>query len=99
MAGDQGDSVQPDQSNWTEPLLHPQIHELIGAVRARGVHCSISTSLNVLRAPDLLMQANPDWLRVSVSGFTQEIYARGHKADDIEGLNEIALCERTAFRR
>jgi pyruvate-formate lyase-activating enzyme len=70
--------------NWTEPLLHPQIHELIGAVRSRGIHCSISTSLNVLRDPDLLMQANPDWLRVSVSGFTQVIYARGHKAGDIE---------------
>ena len=70
--------------NWTEPLLHPEIHELIGAVRARGIHCSISTSLNVLRAPDLLMRANPDWLRVSVSGFTQEIYARGHKGGDIE---------------
>jgi len=70
--------------NWTEPLLHPQIHELIGTVRARGIHCSISTSLNVLRAPDLLMQANPDWLRVSVSGFTQEIYARGHRSGNIE---------------
>jgi pyruvate-formate lyase-activating enzyme len=70
--------------NWTEPLLHPEIHELVCAVRARGIHCSISTSLNVLRAPDLLMQANPDWLRVSVSGFTQEIYARGHRGGDIE---------------
>lgn len=70
--------------NWTEPLLHPAIHELIGAVRSRGIHCSISTSLNVLRAPDLLMRANPDWLRVSVSGFTQEIYVRGHKGGDIE---------------
>jgi MoaA/NifB/PqqE/SkfB family radical SAM enzyme len=54
--------------NWTEPLLHPAIHELIGVVRSRRIHCSISTNLNVLRDPDLLMGANPDWLRVSVSG-------------------------------
>jgi pyruvate-formate lyase-activating enzyme len=70
--------------NWSEPLLHPVIHELVGAVRSRGIHCSISTTLNVLRAPDPLMQSNRDWLRVSVSGFTQEIYARGHKGGDIE---------------
>jgi hypothetical protein len=70
--------------NWTEPLLHPAVHELIAAVRARAVHCAISTNLHVLREPDLLMRANPDWLRVSVSGFTQEVYARGHAAGDVE---------------
>jgi MoaA/NifB/PqqE/SkfB family radical SAM enzyme len=68
--------------NWTEPLLHPAVHELIGVVRSRAIHCAISTNLNVLRDPDLLMRANPDWLRVSVSGFTQEVYARGHAAGD-----------------
>lgn len=72
--------------NWTEPLLHPEIHELITAVRSRGTHCAISTNLNVLRDADLLMRANPDWLRVSASGFTQEIYARGHKGGDVETL-------------
>jgi pyruvate-formate lyase-activating enzyme len=72
--------------NWTEPLLHPAIHELIRLVRARGIHCSISTNLNVLRDPDLLMAASPDWVRVSVSGFTQEVYARGHAAGDIEAV-------------
>ena len=70
--------------NWTEPLLHPRIHELIATVRSRGIHCSISTTLNVLRDPDLLMRASPDWLRVSVSGFAQEVYSRGHRGGDIE---------------
>jgi hypothetical protein len=40
--------------------------------------------LNVLRAPDLLMAADPNWLRVSVSGFTQEFYALGHTGGNIE---------------
>jgi hypothetical protein len=47
--------------NWTEPLLHPAVHELIAAVRARAVHCAISTNLHVLREPDLLMRANPGY--------------------------------------
>lgn len=70
--------------NWTEPLLHPELPELITAVRSRGIHCSISTNLNLLRWPERLMEANPDWLRVSVSGFTQEIYARGHAGGNID---------------
>lgn len=70
--------------NWTEPLLHPKIHELISLVRSRGLHCGISSNLNTLRSPDLLMQASPDWMRVSVSGFTQETYVRGHKGGNIE---------------
>jgi hypothetical protein len=30
------------------------------------------------------VQASPDWLRVSVSGFAQEVYSRGHRGGDIE---------------
>jgi pyruvate-formate lyase-activating enzyme len=70
--------------NWTEPLLHPKIHDMISVVRSRGLKCGLSSNLNILRRPDLLMKANPDWFRVSVSGFTQALYVRGHKAGDIE---------------
>src|SRR5882724_10077432 len=86
--------------NWTEPLLHPKIYELIALVRSRGLHCGISSNLNVLRSPDLLMAANPDWMRVSVSGFTQEIYVRGHKEGDIEkmkaNMRRLAEAKRAA---
>jgi MoaA/NifB/PqqE/SkfB family radical SAM enzyme len=44
--------------NWTEPLLHPAVHELIGVVRSRAIRCAISTNLNVLRDPALLMLAD-----------------------------------------
>ena len=39
--------------NWTEPLLHPTIHDMISVVRSRGLKCGISSNLNILRRPDL----------------------------------------------
>ena len=70
--------------NWTEPLLHPEIAELISVVNARGIDSWISSNLNVLRDPEAILRAAPTWLRISLSGFSQEIYARGHREGNIE---------------
>jgi wyosine [tRNA(Phe)-imidazoG37] synthetase (radical SAM superfamily) len=70
--------------NWTEPLLHPRIAALIGEVSSRNIRCWVLSNLNVLRDPDALLAAGPHEIVVSVSGFTQEIYERGHKGGDIE---------------
>jgi hypothetical protein len=56
----------------------------VRAIKSRGLVCSLSSNLNVLREPEALLAEHPDYLRVSVSGFTQEIYARGHREGDIE---------------
>src|SRR5436189_1720998 len=84
--------------NWTEPLLHPEIAALVRAVKSRGLVCSLSSNLNLLREPEALLAAHPDYLRVSVSGFTQEIYARGHREGDIEqvkhNMQRLAACAR-----
>lgn len=74
--------------NWTEPLLHPRIAELVRAVKSRGLVCWLSSNLNVLRDPEGLLTENPDYLRVSLSGFTQPVYALGHREGDIEVVKE-----------
>jgi MoaA/NifB/PqqE/SkfB family radical SAM enzyme len=70
--------------NWTEPLLHPNIAELIRTVKARGLPCHISSNLNVLREPEALLASGLDWLRISLSGYTQPVYQIGHRGGDIE---------------
>jgi MoaA/NifB/PqqE/SkfB family radical SAM enzyme len=70
--------------NWTEPLLHPNISELVSVVKKRNIGCTLSSNLNVLREPEKLLAAGLDWLRVSLSGFTQETYERGHQGGNIE---------------
>ena len=70
--------------NWGEPLLHPQAPEFIRRVKARGLSCRLSS--NLVRPRDLrgVVAARPDWLRVSVSGFTQPVYGQTHRGGDIE---------------
>lgn len=70
--------------NWTEPLLHPRLPELVRVVRSYGVPCSISTNLSVNKNFDDLLASNPEAIYVSTSGFTQAIYERTHKGGDIE---------------
>jgi len=70
--------------NWTEPLLHPDIVDLVRVVKSRGLHCSISSNLNVLRNPEELLASGLDSIRVSLSGFTQRVYELGHKGGDVE---------------
>src|SRR5262245_21750268 len=38
--------------NWTEPLLHPRLPELIGIIHEQGLRCFLSSNLNALRNLD-----------------------------------------------
>ena len=69
---------------YSDPLLHPQLPELIDCIHKRNLRCLLSTNLNVLGNPGAIMTAGPEWIRVSVSGFSQEIYSRGHKNGNVE---------------
>jgi pyruvate-formate lyase-activating enzyme len=70
--------------NWTEPLLHPNLPNLVREVKIRNLSCSLSSNLNVLRDPERLLAENPDFFRVSLSGFTQAVYEIGHRGGKIE---------------
>lgn len=80
--------------NWTEPLLHPRLPELVRIVRSHGVPCSISTNLNVNKSFDDLLKSNPEAIYISTSGFTQAVYERTHKGGDIrlvlENMKKLA---------
>ncbi|MDX2495090.1 MAG: radical SAM protein [Desulfuromusa sp.] len=84
--------------NWAEPLLHPRLPELIRIVQDQGIPCHLSTNLNLLPDADALMAANPASLRISNSGFSQELYERTHRGGDIERVkkNMMALAEAKA---
>ena len=70
--------------NWAEPLIHPKIGELVRIVQSHGVPCDLSSNLNDIRNLAQALAANPRSLRISVSGFTQEVYGRTHRGGDIE---------------
>jgi len=74
--------------NWTEPLLHPEIGRLCHLAVERGFHLHLSSNLNHLPDPDAVMSSGMKTFRVSLSGFTQGVYARGHRGGRIEKVKE-----------
>jgi len=85
--------------NWAEPLLHPRLPELVGIVQDAGVPCHLSSNLDILPDADALMAANPASLRISTSGFSQEMYGRTHRGGNVERLKKHMVELADAKRR
>ena len=68
----------------SEPFLHPRLPECITAVKSAGLRCEMSTNLNYLQRVEETLAAHPDFMIVSLSGFTQDVYVKGHQGGDIE---------------
>jgi MoaA/NifB/PqqE/SkfB family radical SAM enzyme len=81
--------------NWTEPLVHPKIGEFIEIINAAGMESGISTNLNLAKNMEKALLAEPSYFRISLSGFNQETYKKGHVGGDIEVVkqNMLALHE------
>jgi len=70
--------------NWTEPLLHPKLPEMIRVVKKYGLKCCLSSNLNKIKRMEEMLAENPFSLRISLSGFKQESYGVTHRGGDIE---------------
>jgi len=81
--------------NWTEPFLHPKLSEMIRIVQSYNIGCGLSSNLNVMPNIEGVLAVNPDYLMISVSGFTQSIYEQTHRGGDIERVkqNMVTLAE------
>jgi MoaA/NifB/PqqE/SkfB family radical SAM enzyme len=68
----------------SEPFVHPKLPECIAAIKRRGLRPEMSTNLNHVRRVDELLEAGPGLIIISLSGFTQEVYVKGHAGGNIE---------------
>src|SRR5262245_23799433 len=84
--------------NWTEPMLHPRLAELVRVVHEHGVECHLSANLNLARNFEAVLCERPAFLRVSLSGFTQETYGVTHRGGDIERV-KANMAELARIRR
>ena len=76
--------------SWGEPLLHPYLSEIINYVHERNVAVALSSNLSIkFRSRlDKIIQSNPDYLKVSLSGFFPDAYNNTHQGGDIELVKE-----------
>jgi len=78
---------------WGEPLLNPQLPDILRIANKHGIQCAISSNLNVNRDLAPVIEAGPAWFRISVSG-TDDEYERTHTGASwstlIANLEELA---------
>ncbi|MFA5032178.1 MAG: methyltransferase domain-containing protein [bacterium] len=73
-----------DIYNWGEPLLHPNLVELISFAKSLQFEVNISSNLNKTVDFYEIMQYNPKNFCISLSGWYQNTYNRFHAGGNIE---------------
>ena len=86
--------------NWGEPLLHPQIVEMVRMIHNRRIFTKISSNLNTDKREMLveLCEAGLDYLTVSFSGASQEVYEQYHRRGKLDVVLEN-IRYLTAYKR
>jgi len=71
--------------SWGEPLLHPYLDEIVSYVHSKGIAVALSSNLSINFQDRLedLVKKNPDYLKISVSGFYPKAYNSTHQGGDI----------------
>ena len=71
--------------SWGEPLIHPQIDTIIDLFHDEGIAVGISTNLSHydFKKVEKMMKSNPDYVKISVSGYYPEAYNNTHQGGDI----------------
>lgn len=83
---------------WGEPLLNPQLPEILRIANKHGIQCAISSNLNVNRELAPVIAAGPAWFRISVSGTGKE-YEHTHTGANwktvVANMEELSRLRKT----
>lgn len=81
---------QPDLSHislysWGDPFLHPHLPKFINYAHDKKLAVAVSSNLSINLDGRLeeIVDSSPDYLKISVSGFSQPIYESTHQGGDI----------------
>jgi radical SAM protein with 4Fe4S-binding SPASM domain len=90
--------------NWGEPLLHPDIFQMIAYVRERRISTGLSSNLNHLdpAMARQLVESGLSQLVVSIDGATQDSYAvyrRGGKLEKVLENLQLLVDTRRSLKR
>ena len=72
--------------SWGEPLLHPKIDKMVQYVHSKGLAVALSSNLSFTFDDRLeqLIKAEPDYLKVSLSGYYSDAYNSTHQGGNID---------------
>ena len=71
--------------SWGEPLIHPYLHQIVDMVHEKNIAVALSSnlSLNLDSKFEKLIKSNPDYLKISLSGYYPKAYNATHQGGDI----------------
>jgi MoaA/NifB/PqqE/SkfB family radical SAM enzyme len=71
--------------SWGEPLLHPQISEIVEYIHKYDIAVALSSNLSIRfdERIDKLLEMSPEYIKVSVSGYYPDVYKNTHQGGDI----------------
>lgn len=74
--------------NWGEPLLHPQVADIVDIFHSRNVLTMLSSNMSLKNPRSLedICDAGLDYLIVSISGASQEVYGQYHRTGSLENV-------------
>lgn len=72
----------------SEPFMHPRLPECIAMVKKYGLRCEMSSNLNYVHHVDETLSAGLDFMIISLSGFTQDVYVKGHAGGNIDKVKK-----------
>jgi len=71
--------------SWGEPFLHPELPEIIKHLHNNGIAAAVSSNLSIKSADQIrhVIQASPEYLKISLSGYYPDVYNKTHTGGDI----------------
>jgi MoaA/NifB/PqqE/SkfB family radical SAM enzyme len=78
---------------WGEPVMNPDLPDMIEYARSKGVNCAISSNLNARVDYARIIAARPEWLRISASGWGEDYettHTKGKWPVFLENLHKVA---------
>jgi organic radical activating enzyme len=71
--------------SWGEPFLHPELPEIIKHLHDNGIAAAVSSNLSIKSADQIrhVIQASPEYLKISLSGYYPDVYNKTHTGGDI----------------
>lgn len=69
--------------SWGEPLLNPQLPEIIAYTLSQGLATAVSSNLSLLCDLESVVKSMPTWFRVSLSGSDEKTYSVIHRSGNL----------------
>lgn len=83
-----------------EPLLHPQIHEIVALTKSSGIDVSITTNATVM-TDSFLNDALPliSWMKISINAGTSKTYAQIHRTKERDFARVVENMRRAVLEK